>query len=256
MAQYQTHLVAFVDLLGFREALRDSNREDAILSLLRRLAAFQGDFFAESHKVENGHQSRLRPAVSTFSDNIVLSYPLEGLAQHALSIDIVILFLQNLVAYIAWNAFQSRLLIRGGIAIGNLYHEGGVVFGPALVEAYEIERSVAIYPRVALGPSVTQSGEFDKWKSHTWYHDDGVAVLGYMMGFVMRTEPAGNRFNPMIKTWLADVRQTIDAEIAYLSSTKNVKAKMKWSWFNNSLETNVARMNPAILESDTPLEHH
>jgi hypothetical protein len=256
MARYQTHLVAFVDLLGFREALRDSNREDAILSLLRRLSAFQGDFFAESHKMENGHQSRVRPAVSAFSDNIVLSFRLDELDQHALSVDVVILFLQNLVAYIAWNAFQSRLLIRGGLAMGDLYHEGGVVFGPALVEAYEIERSVAIYPRVALGPSVTQSGGFDKLKAHTWYHDDGVAVLGYMMGFVMRTEAAGSRFNPMVKTWLAHVRQTIDAEIAYLSSTKNVKAKMKWSWFKNSLETNVARMNPALLESDTPLEHH
>jgi len=62
--------------------------------------------------------------------------------------------------------------------MGDVCHSDGGVFGPALIEAYEIERTLAIYPRVALGPSITHGEGFDKRKSHIWTHDDGAIVLG------------------------------------------------------------------------------
>jgi hypothetical protein len=252
MPQYSPHLVAFIDLLGFSEAIRDGRRAEPIFGLLKTLAGFQGDFFAESQPNENGRQTRLRPAISAFSDNIVLSYRLDDLEKHSLDLGTVIIFLQNLIAFIAWNAFASRLLIRGGVAIGDLYHAGGVVYGPALLEAYETERSLAVYPRVALGQSVILGEHFAPWRDHTWTHDDGVKVLGYHMGFVMRTHAAGGQFDSRVKGWLAHVRAVIQEERAALTAAKNVRALSKWDWFNNNFEQNLLRMNPQLLESDTP----
>ena len=118
MASYEKHFVAFIDFLGFREALRDRARADVILGLLQKLAAFSGDFYAESNEVENGRQSRVRPAISAFSDNIVISYRIGELEKHGISAFAAVCFLQTIVAYIAWNAFEARLLIRGGVAVG------------------------------------------------------------------------------------------------------------------------------------------
>jgi hypothetical protein len=44
--------------------------------------------------------------------------------------------------------------LRGGITIGNIVHDDECVFGPALNRAYELECSVANYPRVVLDQDV------------------------------------------------------------------------------------------------------
>lgn len=108
MPNYSQHLVAFIDILGFRKAMSDRNRADSILASLGKLAAFQGNFYAESKKNKHGHQSFVRPAISAFSDNIVISYPLDRLAEHGLDVGMVVIFLQTLVGFIAWNAGSRR----------------------------------------------------------------------------------------------------------------------------------------------------
>lgn len=40
------------------------------------------------------------------------------------------------------------VLLRGGITIGDLYHDGNIVYGPAMNEAYLLESQKAVYPRV------------------------------------------------------------------------------------------------------------
>ena len=41
-----------------------------------------------------------------------------------------------------------RLARRGGVAIGDIYHDDEAVFGPGLVRAYDIESNVAKFPRI------------------------------------------------------------------------------------------------------------
>lgn len=48
---------------------------------------------------------------------------------------------------------EYGLMMRGGIATGELHHDHQVVFGPALVRAYELENTRAIYPRVLIDNS-------------------------------------------------------------------------------------------------------
>jgi hypothetical protein len=48
---------------------------------------------------------------------------------------------------------QYGFLTRGGIAVGQLHHRQNVVFGPALVEAVNLERE-AIYPRLICSPGL------------------------------------------------------------------------------------------------------
>ena len=42
------------------------------------------------------------------------------------------------------------MLSRGGISVGELHHQKGIVYGPALLTAHQLESQSAIYPRIVL----------------------------------------------------------------------------------------------------------
>lgn len=45
---------------------------------------------------------------------------------------------------------------RGGVTIGDLFHDGHIVFGPALNQAYDLESKKAVYPRAILDPDLPE----------------------------------------------------------------------------------------------------
>ena len=100
--------------------------------------------------------ANFRPEVSTFSDNIVISYPLASMTKELSPHSVPIFVLsQTLLSILASQALRLGFLLRGGAAIGRLYHDSGVIFGDALVEAYRLESQIAIYRRVILSPGIT-----------------------------------------------------------------------------------------------------
>ena len=74
----------------------------------------------------------------------MISYGLETLrktTQNETSLAFIVLGqFESLVTVIAAQALRLGFLVRGAIAIGNLYHAGGVVFGEALVEQRPLKR--------------------------------------------------------------------------------------------------------------------
>src|SRR5688572_3403811 len=78
---YEEHFVAFIDFLGFAAAI-DSADEEArtkLLTLLIGLAEAQSEFMVETKATPEGVATEVAPNITTFSDNIVISYPLEKL---------------------------------------------------------------------------------------------------------------------------------------------------------------------------------
>lgn len=49
------------------------------------------------------------------------------------------------------------MLIRGGTTIGDVSVADGRAFGPASVQAYRLESSLAVSPRIVIDPGVIQS---------------------------------------------------------------------------------------------------
>ncbi len=74
---------AFIDLLGFSEASADVKEAtwEKVLSLLVSLSSLRQEFSVRIEGGPNGSTTYLvNPAISTFSDHIVISYPLGQLA--------------------------------------------------------------------------------------------------------------------------------------------------------------------------------
>jgi hypothetical protein len=49
---------------------------------------------------------------------------------------------------------KTPILCRGGITLGPVYHDGQVIFGPALAAARSLEKERARFPRIILSPEV------------------------------------------------------------------------------------------------------
>ncbi|MGD1212606.1 MAG: hypothetical protein ABR973_14755 [Candidatus Acidiferrales bacterium] len=165
--KYEEQFTAFIDFLGFGEVSAKSD-EDArmkILDLLLALSAQRGEFDMQSTVQGATTTTRLRPAISTFSDHIVISYPLEAIRSVArpgvarpdeyLTARLVLHDFCEMSSRIAAAALQIGFLIRGGASIGPLYHSKGVVFGEALIDAFGIESRTSVYPRVVLSRAIT-----------------------------------------------------------------------------------------------------
>lgn len=124
-ARYEQRAVLFLDVLGFKRLIKDG-REDLIEQALEITTA----------------QCQSNITTSAFSDCMVVSMAFV----RGVELSELIGFASSLVLQL----LHVGILSRGGIAVGELRHEGGVVYGPALIEAYELESKVACYPRVVL----------------------------------------------------------------------------------------------------------
>ena len=49
-------------------------------------------------------------------------------------------------------------MFRGGISIGDCFHDGKIIFGPAMNEAYKLESKVAKWPRVVISEDTLKEG--------------------------------------------------------------------------------------------------
>jgi len=136
--RYERRLVAFYDVLGWRDKIQQAGVDPVALARLRNVVSFY-TLIARKEKQHND----LR--ISTFSDNVVMSISPDKK-------DFIILLL-GLIQIVG---ATSGCLLRGGMTVGNIAHDDDVVFGPALNRAYDIERTISAYPRIVADPEQVQ----------------------------------------------------------------------------------------------------
>ena len=130
--------VAFIDLLGFRDVLNRmfTNEPQLFKTVLQVLKLAKS--FADVPDPENMR------AITAFSDSVVVTsggpFGTAGLFAT--------------VGVLAGELLKRGILCRGGIARGRMYHADGILFGEALVRAYDLERHVAKMPRIVIDDDV------------------------------------------------------------------------------------------------------
>jgi hypothetical protein len=139
---YERRVVAFYDILGWRSEIESAGADPQKVGDLRRLML--------THTRVLRMPVHARADVSTFSDNVVISTPVHE--------ENVPYFLQA-IATMQLMTTSLHYLLRGGITVGDIYHDEEVVFGPALNRAYELESTVAIVPRIVLDEEVLRIGK-------------------------------------------------------------------------------------------------
>ena len=229
------HEVLFLDFLGFASAVRDwdDDRMEKLISVLVNIAETQGAFDINGQAQSNGsHKFTTRPEITTFSDNLVVSYPRPDkpaeIADDVWEIiannwdGMVRQQMQNITAQVGMAALDVGLLVRGGLSRGKLYHHGGVVVGEAMVDAYCLEKKPPGNPRVVVSDRISGNDRL--------YTDaDGVRCLDYInaMMLLANARPGGAR--AWAQGRLVEIESTIDG----LNERKH---KEKWVYFKNKLQ--------------------
>lgn len=164
MAVYENRLVTFVDMLGFSEFVRRSARAPELVKWLSDAveAAKASDIYTRQFGATGHPEDSLQ--ITNFSDSIVISDVADevGFGQVMFATMEVVVRLQYL-----------GILSRGGIGYGPLFHKDNALFGPAFLEAYEMERAVAGMPQIVFSAAAVrfldglcaENAEWGRWLS-------------------------------------------------------------------------------------------
>lgn len=161
---YESRIVVFLDFLGFRDHIERTVIDPTHV----RKVAHAIDTVREFTQKDSESMSQ---QVTQFSDCVVISYAaVQPSAVFNLLLDIAMLQVE---------LASQGFLIRGRVTAGDLLHQPDMVFGPALVEAYRIENSVALDPRVVVDRALVNIA-----RANPAPHHDGVTEKRYVDGFL------------------------------------------------------------------------
>ena len=137
LIEYKEGLVAFVDILGFSKLVSKNNSVNVARIIFDSIEKYQ-DFYNRTKK--------LKAQIAFFSDSIVITVD-DGRVEDLLFP--IWMMEQTLLT-------ETGLLFRGAITKGLYYHEGSIAYGPAIVDAYNMEKE-AKYSRIIIDDKLINS---------------------------------------------------------------------------------------------------
>lgn len=221
--QYKRRIVAFLDILGWAEAIlaKEENEGQATKILGKTLAQLKGiatHFNSLNQLMPKDMNWPGNPMIIQFSDSLVISADDDERGKEVL---------QNVLLVLTSNLIGFGFLVRGGVTRGELFHSDGLVFGPALIDAYKLESAVASNPRVILSKELSA-----EWNSkgptgdQPWIPSpDGYLFFNFLSPFM------GNPFFSDPKLWqsrLQPVRDLILRKAQDSTCPEAVFAKYIW----------------------------
>ena len=114
-------------------------------------------------------------------------------------------------------ALKNGLLVRGAITVGELYFENGMIFGPALNQAAELEKS-AKYPRVIFSDESLEvlNSTHDK-TTYCSFVEDEIPFFDHL-GLICNRQLGDGE----------DVFQALNMIIQREESNKEIETKITW----------------------------
>jgi hypothetical protein len=232
----KTYAIAYLDLLGTTSKI--SNDTDGQYLYNIRSIYNMAVKFTEDEQESPSVYGRIETKI--FSDNIVLAIPLDS--DHDM---VGISCLLKFVAFFQHIAdIHYHWLIRGGITIGELYIDEILVWGTGLVRAYELENTIAIFPRIVIDRNVL---EIVGKNSPSFYPDiDGQFFLNFLNSMEYHDAEGNDNFAETIRKSFA----ALLSEIKKTDGSYDESAYQKLQWYRNYINAWSKQKYP---ELDVPL---
>ena len=215
------HVVAFIDVLGAKKKIQQDVNDS--LNIVHETYNEAIDFLSTLY---SGKIDILRPQIKIFSDNIVVAVPTDIKGRPAALMSVMIY-----AGMIQHHFLQHKYLVRGGISLGDFFVDDVMLWGTALTRAYEIESTIAIYPRIVLDPRlVGQTQLLNNQVLQNWLSQDidRLFYINYLQKKIMRDN---NSFLTLVILRLQEAEQLL------LDAGENIKAQQKVLWHLNYLRS-------------------
>jgi hypothetical protein len=263
-AAYVDAFVTFIDLLGFKEIVNKTNPEK-INTLLDAMQLFTA---MPQRRRPPFDEKEYLPIVVQFSDSIVRIQPIiEGNDE----VDAVDLFYEELSSILIsqGNLACNGILIRGGITFGSVCVHGNRIFGPAFNRAYQLESSLAIYPRIVVDEvlcssskdnPIIQKSSGDKWNATMQYifefidrSEDGQWITNYLPNLVDAERDSEITRDDVLIAHRDSIRRLLTD--ATKAKNEGVIAKVRWAatYHNKLISRAYQRINDRLEDGGTSL---
>lgn len=225
----------FIDMLGYRDINGAINTENSAMEFIHFMEMNKNIFDSQNNKfIEDNYKNSDQFNLYEFydvkyafvSDSFILTfYPLEvemltdsdKMYMHsANALFIIAMRLQTFI----FNCFSEKgVFLRGGISNKYCFIKDSFAVGEGLIDAYKIESTIAVYPRIAFSPEVINNKKLMNkitYLSDRMYSgnqliaidpDDNVSFLDYL-GFHLATVDTADS---LIRSWVLKDREGFDA---------------------------------------------
>jgi len=171
---YSKHVIAYIAILGLKEKVsRAGTNPNKVKSIYSQLKISKK--WADAIRITSQHHSKIPIKIQMFSDTIVISSPIVTYE----SFHYVLYYVANFQLFMT----LSGVFFRGCITIGDHYQDSNIFFGPAFINACELEK-IAVWPRIIIDPDALRDLEIDRAaliNSHDCRADaDGIVYLDYL----------------------------------------------------------------------------
>lgn len=202
---YAQRYFAFVDILGFSDLIRQSENGKVEVGVVHQLLEIvhkpdQGDGFVVLGSDFRSQSISDAVAISTASNENGLLHALHALKELSLRM------------------LEKGYFVRGALVHGGLFHEKQTVFGPALLEAYRLESSVARFPRIMINRDVIDrvqmSGRKQEFSAYIDQAADGPYAVNLFHGITDAEHPTRQtRLLPVLEEISARVEQRLNEAV-------------------------------------------
>jgi hypothetical protein len=237
---FEDRYLAFVDVLGFRDVVHQMAQRPELFSSVRdTLKTLDG----QARRLRD-HAQQIKAARARAKQKRVawLGLNTRGVEMTAFSDCYVVS--QTFPAWEVLAAVQALgsdllargILCRGAVVHGKAFHRDRVLFGPAVIEAYELEQSVAKYPRILVTEAVREAA----WGYHSGLckqrlfkrDTDGCWFVNLLAPTLSKWEPIANPAAAEISTrkYLTGVREWLTNRLANQGQPPDLRKLSKIGW--------------------------
>ena len=144
-------VICYADILGFRAETKRAFASGEETQFLQRVKNALGVAYGKVREAQAAGGTEISVFdMKIFTDNIVVAYPVHDpdieLGEGELGI--ILMLFSEVQASLAADGF----LLRGAIAFGDHYQDDDIAYGPALLEAVDLDKSGS-GPRLVIAPS-------------------------------------------------------------------------------------------------------
>jgi hypothetical protein len=215
--EYTNRYFAFVDILGFSNLIRQSERGAIDVKAVHDLLKVVHKPPTKARLWDHGIQTQSisdAVAISTKSND-------EGL-------ETILWALKSL----SFKLLDMGYFVRGGLVRGALFHQQNTVFGPAFLDAYHLESAVAKFPRIMINRAVMddirnslKNSRLEKFVSQS---SDGPYAVNIMEGLDASTSDGYRKvMQPRLEKIASQIKKRLDEANHLVNHLVGISSKVR-----------------------------
>jgi hypothetical protein len=219
---YSDTIVSYIDVLGFTELVKQSERDPASIERITNILAAterKGDYpTLLADALANIQPERRR---DTFSDLIVRTMLVEDDATRFL----LLFYELEVLVRIQWELLKHYgVLVRGGVCLKKM-NRHGYLFGPGLVRSYVLAEKVAVFPRIVIDANLMRLAQevAAPWDDLSHRGEDGQYFVDYLKATALWANSNAERIER-----LSEHKVFVLGELKKKKRTETIRQKLIW----------------------------